>query len=403
MSFDNNVNSALIANKQLRDAAKTPVVTEAPATPAPVADPLTKPITAPTTATPEVPVPLKAEEAVPQPAAKKPDEPAKPEKKPEASDPEKTTTEPSEEVEFKWDEGIIEPTPEAESTAQTDIKKIGSALNLEVSNEQEFVSTVTEKLTKLKELEALSLDTIPEPLKKAIEIAKQGGDWSQYAQASAVDFSSLKPEELFEQEYERVNAHRFKQADGTIDYAALDAEIDSISPGLKAMQGGAIKNALIQRQQQQQTAVLAEAAAQQDRFQKSLGEAAKEVTSLLPKEKFGIALDAKHGSYFYKGITDGSLVKKHLGNIDPSVLVKLDGKKLMKTLMIAELGEKISEFQRKQGEVIGKKALLQSTQNPVTQAASHLPRPEEPEAIAPPTSAERLAKMQTTAKPPNSL
>lgn len=395
MSLDTNVNSSLIENKQKRDAAK--------AASQPVIEPVT-PITtntitipAPTSTAPTPTVEPKKEEAVPPVTSKQPDESTQPEVKP-------TVTEPVELIdEFKWDSNIPDVTPTTESTVSADLKKIGSALKLEVNNEQEFVSKVTEKLTRLDQLEALSLDGIPDQLKQAITVAKQGGDWLAVTGVTAFDAANLDPTELFERDYERANAHRFKLADGSTDYTALDAEVDGIAPGIKVMSGTALKNALVQHQQQQKAAVLAQAAVQQERFQTSLAAAARDLSGLLPKEEFGITLEPKHTSFFYQGVSDGSLIKKHLGDIDPAALMKMDSKKLMKTLALAELGKGISEFQRKQGIVEGKKSMLQSTTNAQLQAPSTLPRPNDPAPVAQPTSAERLKKMKETNQPVNSL
>jgi hypothetical protein len=71
---------------------------------------------------------------------------------------------------------------------------------------------------------------------------------------------------------------------------------------------------------------------------------------------------------------------------------------------IAELGEKISEFNKKQGIAEGKKQLLKVATNPQVQSPSYAPRPNDPGEPAPvPTSAERLAGMQERQKPKNSL
>lgn len=403
MPLDTDVNSALLANKAKRDAANA--ATAVPATNGqvppttggePQGSQTVKEITPPVTSANPEPV-VKPEEAVP-PKENKTQEVKKEGEPKEASQEEV-------EPEFKWDADIpdLQPTPPTESSLQADLKKLGSALNLEVKNEEEFVSTLNSKLTKLKELEALSLDGLPEPLKQAIDVAKKGGDWVAMTGAVAFDARTLDPIELFDKEYERANIDRFKNPDGSIDYAKFDEELDAIAPGLKKMQGNVIKNALVQRQEAQRAAILAQAVAQQERFQRSLGDAAKELSNLLPKDQFGIMIEPKHSAYFYQGIADGSLIKKHLGDIDPAILTKLDGKKLMKTIAIAELGQSISEFRYKQGEVAGKKALLNLTQNPQTQTPSHLPRPEEPVDNQPITSADRLRKMNETAKPKNSL
>jgi hypothetical protein len=300
------------------------------------------------------------------------------------------------------EEKVVPPPVVQEVQATVELKRLGSALNLEVKSEEELVTKVTEQLTKLKELESLSLDGIPDQLKQAVEIAKKGGDWLAFAGANSLDAKNIDAVELFERQYEKENAARFKNPDGTIDYAKLDEEIDSISPGMKQMQGQMLKNQIVQRQQQQQNAILAQVAQQQEKFQKNLGEAAKDLASLLPKEVFGITIEPKHSSYFYEGITNGSLIKKHLGAIDPAVLLKLDSKKLMKTLAIAELGENISKHQFSQGKAVGKREVLGVAQNVNLSGPSYVPQPNTTTENTQ-TSADRLRAMQTNQKPKNSL
>lgn len=404
MSLNTDVNSALLANKAKRDAANAPA--GAPATngqtPPANTDPtqssqLTNQIPAPTKETPVAETVVKPEQAVPT-KEKQPTEDVTTKEKPKETSPTEESAAETAVEEFKWDADIPDSeAPATESSPQPDFKKLGSALNIEAKTEEEFVSTVNEKLTKLKEL-----DSLPEPLKQAIDVAKKGGDWVALTGAVAFDAKSLDPIELFEKEYERANIDRFKAPDGTIDWAKFDEEVDAIAPGLKKMQGNVIKNALVQRQEQQKNAILAQTAAQQDKFQRSLGDAAKELPNLLPKDQFGITIEPKHSAYLYNGIASGALIKKHFGDIDPSVLSKMDGKKLMKTLAIAEFGEQISQFQYKQGEVAGKKALLAGTQNAQTQSPSHLPKPEEP-VTQQVTSADRLRKMNENSRPVNSL
>lgn len=404
MAFENDVSSALLANKQKRDAANASA-TPATVTPAAtITEANIKEISVSSAAPVEQ---VNKDTAVP--VTKKPDEATTPEKQqtPETSAKESTDTSKTEEQEeFKWDEGIPDTTnttTESKATVQTDLKKIGSALNLEVKDEQQFISTVSEKLTKLTELEKLSLDGVPDELKQAIEVAKKGGDWLEYTRATSFDATTLKPEELFDHEYERANIARFKRPDGTVDVEALDQELDAIPAGLKLMEGNRLKAALVQQQQFKKAQVLAQTTAQQEAFQKSIAAAAQELSKLVPQDQFGVVIEPKHSAYFYQGVADGSLIKKHLGNIDPTLLAKLDGKKLMKTLVIAELGEKISTLRYKQGETAGKKSLLKDVTNPQVQGPSYSPRAEQPEPAPELKSSERLQQMKERQQPKGSL
>jgi hypothetical protein len=402
--LETDINSALLENKAKRDAARqtTENVSAAPASST------TTQIQQPSSSEPVPSTIQPIVKAVP-PTPEKPVEPAKPETTTKNPDDTITQTTDVIEDEYKWDANIPDPkaSPNTENTLKTsefDFKKLGSALSLEVTNEEELVAKVNERFTKLKALEPLALDGLSdaESLKQVIEIAKKGGDWKSYMNASALDATALDPIHLFEREYERANAPRFTDASGNVNLELLDQELESIAPGIKSMEGNRLKNAIIAQQEQKKSAVLAQTMAQQEKFQKSLGEAARELASIIPQEKFGIKIEPKHASYFYEGIANGSLVKKHLGDIDPSVLAKIDGKKLMKTLAIAELGESISQFQFKQGETAGKKKLLSTTQNVNLDTPSSLPRPTE-QVETKQSSVDLFKERQAQIKPKNSL
>lgn len=279
-----------------------------------------------------------------------------------------TTTETSQstptgvEEEFQWDAGLEEVKP----TASFDLGKLGSALNLTFNSEDEAISTVREKFAKLQTLEseaAKVYENVPTELKEAMEIAKKGGNWQEYVGNSFIDTTKLDPVDLFEQEYERQNAHRFKTPDGKYDQKALYDALDALDDGFVLMQGNYIKSRIVEAQNSKKQAIAAEAARAQETFVKNLGEAARELPTLFPVEKYGIKVEPKHVASLQEGIVSNKLIKKHLGDIDPSTLTKLDAKKLAQTLAKVEWLEGISTAQLKRGEVKAKKDILARTQN----------------------------------------
>ena len=178
-----------------------------------------------------------------------------------------------------------------------DFKKLGSAFDLEASTQEELISKVKEKFSKLKEVQETTFSGVPDDLKQAIEIAKKGGDWKSYTSSLAVDVEKLDPLALFDREFERVETQRFKNPDGSIDYEKLDEELNSIPDGIKRMQGNAIKQQISNQQKARQATVMAAVEQAQDKFQKSLGDAVKDLPSMLPKEAYGVTFEPKHSSY----------------------------------------------------------------------------------------------------------
>lgn len=350
--------------------------------------------------TQEAPKPV--ESAVPSQEEVKKVEEAKAKEQASTTSPKPAEAPKEEAVEFKWDAGLVEETKPASTTF--DIKRLGSALQIDANTEDEFVKTVSENLTKLKTLEtevSKVFEGVDPSLKEAIELAKKGGDWQSFIGNSLVDTTKLDPIELFNQEYEKQNIARFKKPDGTIDWDALDTEIDSIPQGVKLMQGNNLKNELYLRQSQRKQQLIEQAQKQQEVFSKQLGEAAKELPNFFPKETFGINIEPQHVASIYDGIASKKLIQKHLGDIDIQSLAKLDAKKLMKTVAMAEWAEGISKHQFKQGEVAGKRQLLEKSQNADINVSGRPAEPETPTGDKPLTAAEKLKRSLKV--PANSL
>jgi hypothetical protein len=339
-------------------------------------------------------------EAVPEQAVEEAVEDVKPTSEPTAED---VPQEKSEDDEIRWDADLEEP---SEPVAGVDIKKIGSALELNAATEEELVTQVKERLAKLKELETKSEQTfegVPTELREAINIAKQGGDWYTFIEHSLLDVTKLDPIDLFEQEYERQEAHKYRNADGTIDYERLDEAMDSIPDAMKSMQGNQIKNSLYLQQQNKKQQVVGQTKQAQEVFQRQLGEAMKELPNFFPTDTFGIKIEPTHATNLYDGIATNKLVQKHLGNIDPVTLSKLDAKKLTRTLAMAEWSAGISKAQYNKGLVQGKKQLLDKTQNVQINSPGRSAEPELGDNEKPLTAAQKLKASLSGFTPMGSL
>jgi hypothetical protein len=399
--FNSNDNLAILAeNKRKRDAAKAAV---APAVPeqSSIEQQIPVPNSAATTAT-QTPANVATPPAPAVPSAESMTPPVAEKTKSEPPTAPPVPTPPTVEVEeYQWDSDIVKPENNAASAAASSVnfETLGSALNLEAKSQDDFVAKVNERLSKVKNE---VLDGVPESLKQALEIAKKGGDWLAYTNATSVDFSKIPSETLFEKEFERINLSRFRNPDGSIDYEKYDQEYEATPLSMRLMRGEQIKSDLIQRQEQQKVAILAQTTKQQEQFSQGIADAARDLSNILPKEKFGITIEPRHTSYFYEGIANGSLIKKHLGDIDLSSLSRADGRLLTRTIVLAELGEKIGEYRFKQGETAGKKKVWLETQNVQTQGPSYTPRPEEPQ-VAQRTSVDMTRAHLSKMKPPNSL
>lgn len=265
----------------------------------------------------------------------------------------------AEEVIEPWDGTKVET---KKSDEPFTLETISSALKIDgVKSKDDIVNHFTQREARIKELETAQdqqFADVPDDLKEVINVAKQKGDWKAFLGARIVDYSKTDPIGLFERQLEL--SPRFRKADGSIDYDAVDLELNSIPQAVKEVQGDIIKQNLISQQQQQRAAILQAADNKQAAFNRGVADAAAKIPSILSKEKIGVTMEAKHSDYLYQGIRNGSLVKKHFGNVD---LSGADPDKLVRTLAAAEYLEGISQYQYKQGEVKGRKSMLSEKQN----------------------------------------
>lgn len=246
------------------------------------------------------------------------------------------------------------------------LKKIGGALDFgDLKDEQELISKVNELRTErdnLKKSVDSSFEGLPDTLKEAVEAAKKGVDWYSLVGYS-VDYSKADPIQVFEYEYEQQLKHRYQGPDGKIDYEKLDADLDSFPEAEKIMRGSDIIRQKTAEQAAKKAELLYKAEKQQQEFNSRLAESTKNINKIFPKERYGVNFEQKHNEYIYSGISSRNLVKKHLGNIDESVLSKLDTDKLARTIAAAELVGNISEFRYKQGQVDKARELLKNSTN----------------------------------------
>jgi len=378
--LDTNVKGKLAELNQKRqeerDRLQNVLNTQTPSVPENTSQPSGQPVVE-TPQTPEAVLPV-AGDPPPAPVEEKKEEP--PLTAPVAEEPLKA-----------WDETPVT-ADQSPVESKFDVKKFGSALGIEVKDEAELVQTVTERLSKVKQLETEKetiLQGVPEGLKDAIEVAKKGGDWQSLV-GNTIDVSALDSLEVFDREYERTNLHRFKKPDGSVDMEAFNAELDAIPEALARFQGDAIKQRISQVQQAKKLAILQAAEQQQMAFRSKLSDAAKDIAKVLPKESFGITFEPKHSEFLYTGISNQTLIKKHLGDVPPEILVKFDPTKLVKAVALAEYGDKIAKFQYSQGQVAAKKELLNKVQNVSIPTGSLPAAPEQTEAEKPKTSVQKL-------------
>lgn len=286
---------------------------------------------------------------------------------------------PTEEVAEAWDKDLIAEAPKEDKPFT--IENLSSALKLDgIKTKDDLVAKFTGLETKIKELEVAkeqAFEGFDDDLKEVLKVAQSKGDWKAFLSTRVIDYSRVDPVKLFENSVEQ--NPRFRKADGSIDFDAVDASLAEVPLAVKESQGNMLRQQLMDQQTQRRNQIYIDAQRRQTEYNTKLAEASRNIPGILSRDKVGIALEPKHSDFLYEGVRSGKLVEKHLGKIDVSGIAP---DKLLRTLALAEWGENISRHQLAQGIVQGKKQLLMQAQNVQLNTPAIPPQPNQPDAKA---------------------
>jgi hypothetical protein len=362
-------------------AAGAPPTTEPPQNTLPAPTTFTTPVVEAPTVTPPV-VPVAA-----QPASVTPVE---------------TTTPPAPTVEETWDAGLFNTPPTSPSATEAiTLSSLSSALKLEdIKSQEDLVNKFNSQETKIKELEQAQqnyLADLDEDFREVFQIAKQKGDWKGYLSNAVIDYSRVDPIKLFENSVETSQA--YVRPDGSTDYEAIERDLAEIPLAVKRSQGELIKQSLVDKAASRKQAIQKNTEERRTQFGKGIAEAAKQLSTTFPQEKFGLTFEQRHGDFIYEGIRTGKLIEKHFGKIDVS---GADPTKLARTIALAEWGENIAKHNFNQGKVKGQKELLTTAQN-VQLGGPPIPPSPTVTSDKPKTAAEKLRDRASLQQTPGSL
>jgi|GEM_PF-5897685 len=264
-------------------------------------------------------------------------------------------------VEKPWDAELDSIEQVATPATSYDFSKLGSALKFpEVKSEADVVTKFNELQTKLQEFEtqkAATFEGVPDELKEVINLAKEGVDWKSYLGASTVDWGKFHPADVYEAEFAKLPI--FRNPDGTLNQQALDDALDAVPEAQKAFEGNRIIQQRLSEQNQFKQQQIAQARLRKEQSDRALLEATKNLSQILPEDRYGIKFEPKHSDYLFKGISDGSLLQKHFLNDQG----QYDMKKVTETIAKAEWGEKMIKYHADKAKVSTKKEVLNQTQN----------------------------------------
>lgn len=257
-----------------------------------------------------------------------------------------------------WDEQEENNTLEKETEVYKDI---GKAIGIEVESKDTLISefqaikSENEQL-KAKVEEASSYNDIPEDLKKAIEIAKSGGDYSEYLELSQVDYSKISDEELL---LSQVRSYFPEGEDG--DDEAREW-LDSMTTAEQKIQAGRLRRTLEDEKQKAKQEKL-EAIENESRAKEEFVKAEKQklrktVDSIESISDF--KLTKSHKSRIFEDISNGKIAEKLFGvNGDGSANYQKMAETYFKTVYF----DKIVDYLKSKSGNEAKKRVLQETSN----------------------------------------
>lgn len=176
----------------------------------------------------------------------------------------------------KAEDTKTEPAKETEPYHVQIAKKVG----LELKDEEELIA----------KLKADPFEGVPANLKKAVELAKKGGDFLQLLKVSQVDYSQIDPVNLYE-------ADVLAKAQ---DKQAAKEWLDTLSPIQKQIEGERLKQGYTYQQQLQEQELIRAVEADRARAEATKNEFTDKLQETLNKTEaievagYKLKLDAKH-------------------------------------------------------------------------------------------------------------
>lgn len=228
----------------------------------------------------------------------------------------KAEIKPEAKVETK-DEFIDLETPETatETAPAFDFTSFIKDTGIDAKTKEEFVAKYKETISKQSED---PLKGLPDNLRKAVDFAKQGGDFLQMLKINQIDYSQIDPVVLYEQSVKSQIKDQVKAKE----------YLDSVSPLAKEIEGERLKNQSIQWQQSQEALMLGElqSKATQELVKKAENETRLRETVSKVDNIDGFKVKQGEKDKFIKEVLDGSLTKElfmdEKGNFDYNKMFK---------------------------------------------------------------------------------
>lgn len=266
-----------------------------------------------------------------------------------------------EEDDLSWDEDDKEDSevkPEVKAEAKN-FEAVAKALGKDIKSEQDIIAHINE----VKEQAAQEVyKDVPQQLRDAIELAKQGGDYSEFLGIANQDYSAYSHRDLL--------AHDLRSffPEGEEGDAELEEHLDGLTETQLRIQGEQVRKSLNTAKETKLNAIKEKA--QEEKRQNDV-----RLREILDKAKTlgGMPVGAKHKQAIFDMVSQGQLMQNLFYGNDG----KLDFNKLANVAFEAKYGDKAKAFRERNVKVSTKKEILKKTQNVDLKKSAKAPKQEQ--------------------------
>ncbi|MBU6390908.1 MAG: hypothetical protein KGJ87_08810 [Planctomycetota bacterium] len=228
-----------------------------------------------------------------------------------------------------------------------DFQTIAKELGFEAAKTKEDLLKAVSEVKIKAEAAQQNIDVLPEDLAKAVNIAKQGGNYLEYLKVSSVDWQKQDPVLLFENWAYNALAQKGKTVEEIDDYLEKTSDLD------KELRGLELQNQYTQIQQQQRLSIEAQAQAERQAFESSVQAALGKIDDV-----YGFKLSQSHKDGLLRDFTSKPIGRALLAQTGGDLAQALTG------LFNVKYGSKIDQFRKQQIKNAVKRDLLNEIQNP---------------------------------------
>lgn len=264
-----------------------------------------------------------------------------------------------------WDEGE---SVEGDTTPDVNFQELGKDLGVDdVKSRDEFISKFNEKVSsleqKVEELSEMAIpEDLPEQLREAIEMSKEGGDYLSYLQVNSVNYDAIGDVDLLAN-----SIAGYFEKDGAVDSEALEVHLDSLTDDQIRIEAAKIRENGKKHQENQKNAMIAKVREKKEKI-------TNEVSGALSRfENFSGFKVLPHQKAFLKSSFDKDQAIQAIMYTNG----QFDADKAVRSLFRVKYGEQMDNYLKTKIKNQTKKEIIENVSNVEVQ------RPSSPPAVAP--------------------